>query len=114
FDPLGNLAGVWPWTEGYADVEPRWWDAADARIATIIRSGLVPTIVGAWSYYLLELGPERMERHWREIIARWSALPVVWCVAGEAGLMKYEDIATAGKAGATALARQWREVAGVV
>ena len=103
---------MWPWTEGYGDLEPRWWDAADRRIAAIVSAGLVPTIVAGWSYYLLDLGRERIERHWREIVARWSALPVVWCVAGEAGLMHYEDIATAGIPGATDLAREWREVAG--
>jgi hypothetical protein len=31
---------------------------------------------------------ERMKKHWRYIVARWGAYPVVWCVAGE-GAMPY-------------------------
>ena len=93
-DPLGDLAGVWPWTSGFGDLDPRWWDAADDRIATIVSAGLIPAIVGAWSYYMVDMGRERLEHHWREIVARWSALPVVWCIAGEAGLPYYEEISS--------------------
>jgi hypothetical protein len=27
-------------------------------------------------------GPEVLRKHWRHVIARWAAYPVVWCVAG--------------------------------
>lgn len=93
-DPLGDLAGTWPWYEDFSGLDPVWWDAADERIATIVSAGLVPAIVGAWSYYMVDMGRERLERHWREMIARWSALPVVWCIAGEAGLPHYDQIGT--------------------
>lgn len=93
-DPLGNLAGTWPWTADFSELDPVWWDAADERIATIVSAGLVPAIVGAWSYYMVDMGRDRLERHWREIVARWSALPVVWCIAGEAGLPHYDQIGT--------------------
>jgi hypothetical protein len=33
-------------------------------------------------------GPEALRKHWRYLVARWAAWPVVWCVAGEA-LMDY-------------------------
>ena len=29
-----------------------------------------------------------MKKHWRYLIARWGAYPVVWCLAGE-GTMPY-------------------------
>lgn len=94
FDPLGDLDGRWPWTRDLADIDPAWWDAADERMTAIVEAGLVPAVAGAWSYYLADLGRERLERHWREIVARWSALPVVWCIAGEAGLPHYEELGT--------------------
>jgi hypothetical protein len=30
-----------------------------------------------------------MKKHWRYLIARWGAMPVVWCAAGEANLPWY-------------------------
>jgi hypothetical protein len=29
------------------------------------------------------MGMEKVKKHWRYLIARWSAYPVVWCLAGE-------------------------------
>ncbi|GAA1840551.1 apiosidase-like domain-containing protein [Asanoa iriomotensis] len=92
FTPQAATGGRWSWTADYGHPDPRWWDAADERIAAIVTAGLTPAVVGAWSYYLLDLGDERMRRHWREVIARWSALPVVWCVAGEVGLPHYDEL----------------------
>ncbi|MFC0529316.1 apiosidase-like domain-containing protein [Phytohabitans kaempferiae] len=92
FSAQSATGGVWSWTPGYGHPDPRWWDAADARLGTLVAAGLTPAVVGAWSYYLLDLGDERMRRHWREVVARWSALPVVWCVAGEVGLPHYSDL----------------------
>jgi hypothetical protein len=84
--------GVWSWTTDYGHPDPRWWDTAEQRLAAIVAAGIVPAVVGAWSYYLLDLGDDRMRRHWREVVARWSALPVVWCVAGEVGLPHYDEL----------------------
>ncbi len=110
-DPLGDTDGRWPWVPGYFGLDPQWWETADDRIAAITAAGLVPAIVGAWSYYLPEVGAEVMRAHWRQIIARWSALPVVWCIAGEAGLPKYEELSRPDlqQIGAD-LAAQWREI----
>lgn len=114
-DPLGDTEGRWPWLRDYTALDPQWWEAADARIAAITAAGLVPAVVGAWSYYLPEVGPEVIRAHWRQIIARWSALPVVWCVAGEAGLPTYDDLARPDvqEVGAE-LAGRWREVTAYV
>src|SRR3954447_5654679 len=92
YEDLGELGGRWPWTPGLREIESRWWDDADRRLTLIIEAGLTPAVVGAWSYYLLDLGPERMRQHWHEVIARWAAFPVVWCVAGEAGLPHYREL----------------------
>ena len=44
----------------------------------------MPCIVGAWGQYLDVLGVQGMRRHWRNLVARYAAVPVVWCIAGEA------------------------------
>jgi hypothetical protein len=92
FDPRGDGPAGWPWTDGFGELNARWWDDADLRLAWLVRSGLVPLVVGAWGYHLLFGGVETMKRHWREVIARWGAYPVVWCLAGECKLPYYPDI----------------------
>lgn len=92
-DILSISDGHWSWTPELSRLDPDWWSAADARLAAMVAAGFVPAIVGAWSYYLLDLGEQRMRAHWSEVVARWASLPVVWCVAGEAGLPHYADIA---------------------
>jgi len=62
---------------------------ADRRIEYIVSLGIVPYIVGCWGYYLHELGEERIRKHWRNLIARYGAYPVVWCAAGEATMPFY-------------------------
>ncbi|NLH99526.1 MAG: DUF4038 domain-containing protein [Chthonomonadales bacterium] len=89
FDPRGANEAGFPWEEEWASIRPAHFDHADARIAHLVESGIVPCIVGAWGYYLPWLGPEKMKRHWRYLIARWGAYPVAWCVAGEANLPWY-------------------------
>lgn len=112
FAELGALDGRWPWRPDWTELDPVWWEAADRRLELIIEHGLVPVVVGAWSYYLLDLGVESMVRHWRELNARWGAHPVVWCLAGEVGLPRYADIGTPqGDADLRTLVRQWQEVA---
>jgi hypothetical protein len=62
---------------------------ADLRISWLVRSGIVPCIVGCWGYYLKLLGFEKMKQHWRYLVARWGGYPVVWCLAGEAAMPYY-------------------------
>jgi len=88
FDPRGVNEAGFPWTRDYARINPAYFDAADQRIAHLVDSGLVPCVVGAWGYHLPWLGVERMKKHWRYLVARWGAYPVVWCAAGE-GTMPY-------------------------
>jgi len=35
------------------------------------------------------MGTERIKQHWRYLIARYGALPVVWCAAGEGTMPFY-------------------------
>ena len=88
FDERGANEAGFPWEEGFSRINPRYFDMADLRIDHLVRSGLVPCIVGCWGYYLTWMGVERMKQHWRYLVARYGAYPVVWCLAGE-GIMPY-------------------------
>ena len=99
------VAGLFPdmlpedergWNEGgpayeasFTRVNPAFYDQADLKLQYMISQGIVPLIVGAWGYYLPVLGVERMRRHWRYLVARWGAYPVVWCLAGEVAMPYY-------------------------
>ena len=83
-----NEAG-YPWTEDFSRINPDYFDLADLRIHHLVRSGLMPSIFACWGYYLPWMGIERMKQHWRYLVARYGAYPVVWCLAGEASFPFY-------------------------
>jgi hypothetical protein len=89
FDPRGDNDAGWPWTPGFAQLNPAYFDAADTRINWLAKHNLVPCIVGCWAYYLPWMGIAKMKQHWRYLVARWGALPVVWCLAGEGSMPYY-------------------------
>jgi hypothetical protein len=89
FDERGKNEAGYPWKENYSEINPQYFDLADSRISYLVKSGLMPMIVGCWGYYLPLLGLEKMKKHWRYIIARWGAYPVIWCLAGEATMPFY-------------------------
>jgi hypothetical protein len=88
FDDRGANEAGFPWSRDFSTVNPAYFDMADLRIAHLVRSGLVPCIVGFWGFFLDVAGSEVLRNHWRYLVARYGAYPVVWCVAGEA-LMRY-------------------------
>ena len=83
FDARGASESGFPWEANFTSINPAFFDEADARIAHLVELGICPCIVGAWGYYLQWLGPEKMKQHWRHLMARWGAYPVVWVAAGE-------------------------------
>lgn len=89
FDPRGANEAGFPWEEGYAHMRPEYFDAADKKIAHLIASGITPCIVGAWGYFISWMTEDQLKAHWRYLIARWGASPVLWCTAGEANLPWY-------------------------
>jgi hypothetical protein len=89
FDPRGANEAGFPWEADYKTIRPAYFDAADARIRYLVDESFTPCVVGAWGYFLPWMGEARLKRHWRYLIARWGALPVVWCAAGEANLPWY-------------------------
>ncbi|MDB6057166.1 MAG: alpha-L-rhamnosidase family protein, partial [Verrucomicrobiales bacterium] len=89
FDPRGANEGGYPWETNYTRINPKYFDAADKRLLYLVNQGISPCIVGAWGYFLPWMGVEKAKQHWRYLIARYGALPVTWCVAGEVNLPWY-------------------------
>lgn len=89
FDPRGANEAGFPWNREKTRIQPAYFDKADQRIGHLVEQGLVPCIVGCWGYHLPMLGEAAMKKHWRNLIARWGAYPVVWCLAGEGSMPYY-------------------------
>ena len=89
FDPRGANEAGFPWEKDYARIRPEYFDLVDRRLRHLVDAGLMPCLVGAWGYFLPWMGVEKMKAHWRNLIARYAAWPVVWCAAGEANLPWY-------------------------
>ncbi len=89
FDPRGANEAGFPWEKEYARINPAYFDAADQRLQYLADEGFAPCIVGAWGYFIPWMGIEKANKHWRYLIARYGALPVTWCAAGEANLPWY-------------------------
>lgn len=64
-----------------------YFTEVDAKIEMIVSAGMVPCIVGSWGHHMDTLGIEAMKALWREIIARYSAYPVIFCLTGEVDIV---------------------------
>jgi hypothetical protein len=100
YDERGFNETGHPWEAEYARIRPAYFDAADVRMAWLVHAGLVPFLVGCWGYHLPWLGMKKAKQHWRNLVARYGAYPVVWCLAGEYDMPYYlaEDKPAAQKA----------------
>ena len=109
FDERGANEAGFPWEKDYTRINPAYFDMADLRIQHLVNRGIVPCVVGCWGYFLPLMGVPKMKQHWRNIIARWGAYPVVWCLAGE-GTMPYY-LSKTPKEDSALQKRAWTEVA---
>src|SRR5882757_7744845 len=113
FDPRGANEAGYPWEPDFARINPAYFDMADVRMQHLADQGLVACVVGFWGYFIPRMGMTKVKQHWRYLIARWGAYPVVWCLAGE-GTMPYylsktkDQDAETQKHGLTELARYVR------
>jgi len=68
-------------------VNPKYFDYADRRLKHLVDAGIAPAIVGAWGRgdcnSMEAIGAAGLKRHWRYLVARYSAYPVFWILAGE-------------------------------
>ena len=85
-----NEAG-WPWEEGWTKINPGHYDLVDLKFAAMIEHGMVPCIVGMWGFYLPFMGVDRIKKHWRNLVARYGAYPVIWCICGEVNMPTYSS-----------------------
>jgi hypothetical protein len=113
YDSRGANEAGFPWQPDFSRINPAYFDMADLRIQHLADVGLVSCIVGFWGYFIPRMGIDKAKQHWRYLIARWSAYPVVWCLAGE-GTMPYylsttpQQDADVQKRGLTELAKYVR------
>jgi len=77
-----NEGGL-PWERDWSRINPAYYDMADLRIAYLVECGLMPCIVSMWGFFLPVMGVAKVKQHWRNLVARYGAYPVVWCLAGE-------------------------------
>lgn len=105
--------GGWPWHPDWAGLNPAYYDQADLKLAYMVEQGLLPCIVGMWGYYLPFMGVERVKRHWRNLVARYGAYPVIWCLAGEVNMPTYSHFGDQAKRAADKEQQEvgWTEVA---
>lgn len=89
YDPRGEGEGGFPYSKDFSKTNAAYFRDADWKIKYLVENGLVPCIFGAWGYYIKWTGVEKMKKHWRNLIARWSAYPVIWCIAGETTMPYY-------------------------
>lgn len=89
FDPRGENEAGFPWDHSYTRIRPEYFDMADLRIQHLADQGIVPCIVGCWGYFLPQMGVPKIKQHWRNLVARWGAYPVMWCLAGEGTMPFY-------------------------
>lgn len=115
FDERGANEAGFPWERDFARINPAYFDMADLRINWLAHAGLVPCIVACWGYYLPWMGIEKMKKHWRYLVARYGAYPVIWCLAGEGAMPYYlssspEEDSAFQRKGWTEIARYLREI----
>ena len=108
FDARGESHAGFAWEKGFKTINPAFFDEADARILHLISLGISPCILGSWGYYLQWLGAEKMKLHWRYVMARWGALPVIWAAAGEQTMPWY--LSKQKEADSALLKREWTTV----
>lgn len=108
FDQRGANEEGFPWKDDYSSINPKFFDAADKRIFHLVDQAIVPCILGCWGFHLLWLGKEKMKLHWRYLIARWGALPVVWSAAGEQTMSWY--LSATKESDSEFLKQEWTKV----
>jgi hypothetical protein len=108
--------GGYPWQPDWESINPAYYDQADLKLEYLVEAGLVPCIVGMWGYYLPFMGRDRAHRHWRNLVARYAAYPVVWCIAGETSMPTYSRHGDAAARASDAAEQRegWTKVAAYV
>jgi hypothetical protein len=80
-----NEGGMPYLTKDFSVVNPEYFQHADRRIQHLVEAGITPAIVGGWgrAVGLDAVGLNGYKRHFRNLIARYGAYPVIWILGGE-------------------------------
>ncbi|MBM4034148.1 MAG: DUF4038 domain-containing protein [Planctomycetes bacterium] len=96
FEPRWENEGGKPYgARDFSVANPAYFGHADRRIRHLVDSGLVPAVVGGWGRggSLEAVGLAGYKRHWRNLVARYGAYPIVWIIGGEAGGKQWTEVA---------------------
>ena len=84
---MANEGGLPYESVKFEKVNPEYFNYADRRLKHLVDAGIAPAIVGAWGRgdcnSMEAIGVAGLRRHWRYLVARYSAYPVFWILAGE-------------------------------
>ena len=80
-----NEGGMPYLKKDFSEMNPRYFTYADRRFKRLVEAGIVPAIVGGWgrAVNLSAVGLPGYKRHFRNLIARYGAYPVIWILGGE-------------------------------
>ncbi len=91
-DEMGMMKPSWENEGGmpylkkdFSEANPVYFKYADRRFEHLIDAGIVPAIVGGWgrAVSLNAVGLQGYKRHFRNLVARYGAYPVIWILGGE-------------------------------
>ncbi|MBT6150316.1 MAG: DUF4038 domain-containing protein [Gemmatimonadetes bacterium] len=97
FDPgWANEGGMMYRNREFTDLNTQYFDSADRRLEHLVDVGLMPALVGAWGRAdcdaMKVTGVDGLMRHWRYLVARYAAYPLVLVPGGEVpGEAKYGE-----------------------
>jgi len=84
---MANEGGLPYESVKFEKVNPEYFNYVDRRLKHLVEAGIAPAIVGAWGRgdcnSMQAIGAAGLKRHWRYLVARYSAYPVFWILAGE-------------------------------
>lgn len=69
--------------EPFGKMNPNFFRNVDERLNYLVSKGITPCLGMEWGHSMCQAHYTEMERAVRYVVARYSALPVVWFVAGE-------------------------------
>ena len=80
-----NEGGMPYLKKDFSEMNPEYFNHADRRFKHLVEAGIVPAITGGWgrAVNLNAVGLPGYKRHFRNLIARYGAYPVIWILGGE-------------------------------
>lgn len=92
FDRRGENEAGYCWTENWGSINPEFYNLADQKVEAIADAGLLLCMAGSWGFYMDFMGLEKEKQHYRYMVARYGAYPIVWNLAGEVWMAYYKEI----------------------